>query len=104
MSDKPLWRTVVERIDDLVEPGLLKAVEDERFAGAAGIAYQVRHGVTRQVERLSTHALHLLNLPTRTDVNRVLAHVSALQHDLQALQERVPPTTRGGQRGESDVP
>lgn len=98
MSNKPLWRTVVERIDDLVEPSLLKAVEHEGFAGAAGIAYQIRHEVTRQVEKLSTHALHSLNLPTRTDVNRVLTHVSALQHDLQALQERVPPTTRGSAR------
>ena len=99
MSNKPLWRTVVERIDDLVEPSL-----HEGFAGAAGIAYQIRHEVTRQVEKLSTHALHSLNLPTRTDVNRVLTHVSALQHDLQALQERVPPTTRGGQRDESSLP
>jgi hypothetical protein len=93
MTEKPLWRVAIERIDDLVEPHLLKAAHHEGFASAAGVVYQLRHGITQEVHRLSASAIHLLNLPTRSDVNRVLEHVSALERDFRKLQERMDDTT-----------
>ena len=62
------------------------AFGDALTARAAAAAAATQH----EVERRTRRALHLVNLPTATDVRRLSEQVAALQRELRELQERRP--------------
>ena len=105
MSDKPMWRTAVEVMDGIVEPHLLKAAEHDGFATVTGVVYHVRRSLSVEVDRLSGALLHTLNLPTRSDVNRVLRQVASLQREVRDLHDQLEsPGTRSEARDATSSP
>ena len=95
MSDTPLWRTALEKADILLEPHLLKAAEHDSFAAVTGVVYHLRRTLNVESERLGGAVLHMLNLPTRSDVNRVLRQVASLQREVRDLYDQLEsPRTR----------
>ena len=105
MSDRPLWRAAIEKVDGLVEPQLIKVAHHENFATATGVLYHLRQALAHEGERLSGAVLHTLNLPTRTDVNRVLSQVASLQREVRHLHDELgPPRDRPDDHHETATP
>lgn len=105
MSDRPLWRAAIEKVDGLVEPQLIKVAHHENFATATGVLYHLRQALAHESDRLSGAVLHKLNLPTRIDVNRVLNQVTSLQRVVRHLHDQLgPPLSRPDNHDETPAP
>jgi hypothetical protein len=98
---KPLWRRGVDAVDKLAAPVLEGATRHQAFRTGVGAIQQTQRAITRRTERLSRHFLHRLNLPTATDVNRLLTQIAAVENRVRVLStllEEPPP------RGTSTAP
>ena len=102
-SGKPMLNRGVKRVDTLVGPTLDSIVRSEAMGLGLAVALRLRRDVGHRIERSSRHVLHALNLPTGSDVKRLLTHIAAVERDLRELNktvERALPSveTRRAQR------
>lgn len=86
---KPAWRTVVDGVDRLITPQANAFVRTNVFADLLAIATRLEVQARRRVERQTTWAWHLWNLPTAGDVRRVRAQLSVLEGRLRDISERL---------------
>jgi hypothetical protein len=86
---KPLWRRGVEAADRVAAPVLEGAVQHEAFRTGYGLFKQTQRAVYRRTERLSRHVLHGLNLPTASDINRLLFQIAAVENRVRTLNTRL---------------
>jgi hypothetical protein len=86
---KPAWRSVVDGVDRLVTPQANAFVRTNLFADLLAVATRLEVQARRRVERQTTWAWHLWNLPTAGDVRRVRAHLSMLEGRLRDISERL---------------
>jgi hypothetical protein len=86
---KPAWRSVVDGIDRVVTPKANAFVRTNLFADLLATATRLEVQVRRRVERQTTWAWHLWNLPTAGDVRRVRAHLAVLEGRLRDISERL---------------
>jgi polyhydroxyalkanoate synthesis regulator phasin len=59
------------------------------FLDALALGWRLRGRLQREAERQSRRALHLLNLPTASDVRRLSEQVGALQRQVRELSREV---------------
>ncbi|MGH7750869.1 MAG: hypothetical protein ACREQ5_39800 [Candidatus Dormibacteria bacterium] len=71
---------MLEGLDELVG-------RDEFNAALCGVV-RGRRWLERRVARVTAGALHLLNLPAASDIDRVVAHLSALTGEVRELRRR----------------
>jgi hypothetical protein len=86
---KPLWRRGVDAADRLAAPVLEGATKHEAFRTGYGLLKQTQRAVYRRTERLSRQLLHGLNLPTASDVNRLLVQIAAVENRVRVLNTRI---------------
>ena len=84
-NSKPLWRRGVEAIDHAAAPVLEGAARNDAVALGYTLLEHGRRAVYRRTERISRRVLHGLNLPTASDVNRVLTQIAALENRVRTL-------------------
>ena len=90
MAGKPLWRQAFDAVDRRVSGPVEAGARSDAFTDLLTAGWRVRGRVQREIERRSRHVLHLVNLPTATDVRRLSEQVSALQRQVRALEDRKP--------------
>jgi polyhydroxyalkanoate synthesis regulator phasin len=88
MPSKPLWRQVFDAVDQRVAGPVETGTRSDAFTDVVAVAWRLNRRVQREVERRTRRALHLVNLPTATDVRRLSEQVAALQRELRELQDR----------------
>jgi hypothetical protein len=112
-GSKPLWRRGVEAVDKAAAPVLEGATRHEAFGLGVGLVHQTRKAVQQRAERVSRQLLHGLNLPTASDVNRLLAQIAAVENRVRQLDTRVEgqllasgndPRAGSSRAGEPDEP
>ena len=90
MADKPLWRRTFDTVDRRVAGPVEAAARSEAFGDALTLAWRLRARAQREVEKRTRRVLHLVNLPTATDVRRLSEQVAALRREVRELEERRP--------------
>jgi len=105
-SKPPLWRQAFDAVEGRIGPPAERAVQTDLFADTVALALKSRRRIQREIERQSRRALHLVNIPTATDVKRVSEQLAALQRQTRALEHRLaeqqqspPPSQRGARSG-----
>ena len=88
-ASKPLWLRGVQAADRIAGPVLEAAVRHEHFGFGLSLLHQTKRAVYRRTERGSRRILHGLNLPTASDVNRLLAQIVAVENRVRALSAHV---------------
>ncbi len=88
-SSKPLWRRGVEKADLVAAPVLEGATNHEAFSVGFSLLRQTQRAIFRRTERMSRLLLHGLNLPTASDVNRLLTQIAAVDNRVRALNTRL---------------
>jgi polyhydroxyalkanoate synthesis regulator phasin len=88
MADKPLWRRTFDRVDRRVARPVETAARSDAFGDVLTIAWRLRARAQREVEKRTRRALHLVNLPTATDVRRLSEQVAALRREVRDLEDR----------------
>ncbi len=93
----PSLRTVFDKVERAVGAPLEDAVASPRYGVAISFwvngPMAVQRGVRRAVDNRLAWALHAVNLPTRSDVNRLNRQLAALTAEVRALSHRMPDGT-----------
>ena len=90
MAAKPRWRQVFDAVDRRVAAPVEAGTRSDAFGDLVAVSWRLSRRVQQEMERRSRRALHLLNLPTATDVRRLSEQVAALRRELRELQDRRP--------------
>ena len=99
MADRPLWRQGFDAIERRVAGPVEGAVGSDLFADVVALGVRAQRGVQREVERRTRRVLHLVNVPTATDVRRVSEQLAELQRqvrELERVEPRAPMRNAGG--------
>jgi len=89
MSAKPLWVRAVYRLERAVGEPVEAAVRTDTYFDLMSKATRTTSSLKRRVAGTSTRALHLLNLPAGTDVQRMREQLSRMERRINHLSERV---------------
>jgi hypothetical protein len=89
MAGKPTWRKGVDGVDGVLGPAAETVVHHDAFGLTLAVVARVRREVTAQAERLSRQALHALNLPAGSDINRLLRSIASVEREVRELSKRV---------------
>lgn len=83
----PTWRRAFDTVERGVGMPLERLVRSDRFFDAVALATRSRAQANHQLERVSRRALHLLNIPTATDVRRLGDQVNRMDRRIVALRK-----------------
>jgi hypothetical protein len=89
MSAKPLWLRAVHRLERAVGEPVEAVVRTETYFDVMTTATRTTKGVKRKVTGVSTRALHLVNLPAGTDLQRMREQLARMERRLNQLSETV---------------
>jgi hypothetical protein len=90
MADKPLWRQTFDTVDRRIAGPVEAAARSDALTDTLTLALRLRRRAEREVEKRTRRVLHLVNLPTATDVRRLSQQVAAMRRELRELEERQP--------------
>ena len=88
-AGRPFWRSGFDRAERLVGRPLEDLVATRRFNDVMVRALQVEHAFQRLIERQTRTAVHLLNLPARSDVTSLRRQIGALRNDIRELEAKL---------------
>lgn len=100
MTDKPGWRRTYDTAERAVAPRAEALVRSSEFARVTSAVVCVRRAVGRGVNGVTAVAWHLVNLPARTDVQRLRVQIGALDRDVRRLSLQLEQSRKT--RGRSD--
>jgi hypothetical protein len=89
MSAKPLWLRAVHRLERAVGEPVEAAVRTDTYSDLMTTATRTTKTVKRKVTGVSTRALHLVNLPADTDLQRMREQLARMERRLNQLSENV---------------
>ena len=97
MTGEPaLWQRAAKALDEKLKPALEGAAQHDAFGIGYALADRGRRAVFHRTERFSRRLLHSLNLPSASDVNRLLLSMSSVEHQVRLLtnevEDRMPLT------------
>lgn len=84
-----LWKRLFDVVDERISPAVDELARSDELMTLTAVAGRGRSMVARRLERVSRRALHLLNLPAGSDVNRLLDHIARLEREVAALRARL---------------
>jgi len=88
MAGKPQWRQAFDAVERRVAGPLEASVGSELFNDLVALNLRLARRTQRGIERRTRRALHLVNLPTATDVRRLSEQVAELRRELRELEDR----------------
>jgi hypothetical protein len=103
-SKQPLWLQAVHRVERAVGEPIEKAVRTDTYFDVVAKATRATAKARRTVVGTSTRMLHVLNLPTDSDVRRMREQLTRMERRLNQLSEDVseldgtPPPPRSRTR------
>ena len=89
MAGKPGWRKSVDALEGVLTPVAGNVVRHDTFALTLAVIARTRRGVVGRAERLSRQALHLVNLPAASDINRLLRSIASVEREVRELAKQV---------------
>jgi len=88
MAAKPLWRQLFDAVDRRVAGPVETGARSDTFNDLVAVTWRVTRRLQRGLERRSRSVLHVMNLPTATDVRLLREQVAAVQRELREMQDR----------------
>ena len=88
-----VWRTAFDLAERQVGRPLERFVRTEAFASGLALTARAQGVVRRGFERQTRHLWHVVNLPSATDVSRLLEQLSVLDRRLQGVERRLDEPT-----------
>ena len=85
----PSWKQVFDSIERRVGPRIDEFARSEEFAALAALNRRSQTELTRRLEQVSRRALHVMNLPAGSDMNRLLTHIAQLEREVRDLRKQV---------------
>jgi hypothetical protein len=85
---KPLWRQLFDAVDQRIAGPVEAGSRSDAFGDLVAVGWRLSRRMQREVERHSRRLLHLVNLPTATDVRRLSEQVAALQREVREAEDR----------------
>ena len=70
-------------------PTINEAVQNEDMAALIALSRRSRAEIDKRFEQMSRRALHVLNLPAGSDVNRLLDHIARLEREVRDLRNTI---------------
>ena len=89
MSGTPWWQRQLIAADRAVAHHERAINQDDDLALMVALIQTAKADLARRAEWISSGLLHLLNLPARSDVNRLLVQVASLERQLRELTKGV---------------
>ena len=90
MADKPLWRKAFDEVERRAAGPVEAGAHSDLFGDLVALNWRLARRAQREVERRTRRALHMVNLPTATDVRRLSEQVASLQRELREMEDRRP--------------
>jgi hypothetical protein len=90
MADKPLWRQAFDAVEQRAAGPVEGAAHSDLFGDLVTLNVRLARRAQQEVERRTRRVLHMVNLPTATDVRRLSEQVASLQRDVRELDQRRP--------------
>ena len=85
-SPSPMWKQLFDALDSRLSPAINEMARSDEAAQLAALAQRGRSEFDRRVEQASRRALHMMNLPAGSDVNRLLEHIARLEREVRDLR------------------
>jgi hypothetical protein len=85
MSDVSVWRRAYDTFERNVSPRVEAIVHSDGFATVTAVLASTSDVAGTQVDTVTTRLWHLMNLPARTDVQRLRKQVGALDREVRRL-------------------
>ncbi len=86
MSTPSPWKRVFDLVDARVSPVINELARSQDVAVLLALGVRAQREFERRAEQVSRRALHLLNLPAGSDVNRLLDHIARLEREVSDLR------------------
>ncbi len=96
MAGKPGWRKGVDAVEGVLTPVAGNVVRNDTFALTLAVVARARRGAAGRAERISRQALHLLNLPAGSDINRLLRSIASVEREVRELAKQVEDLSAAG--------
>ena len=90
MADKPLWRQAFDAVEQRAAGPVEAGAHSDVFGDLVTLNVRLARRAQQVVERRTRRVLHMVNLPTATDVRRLSEQVAALQRQVRELEDRRP--------------
>ena len=87
-ANQPLWLRAVLRVERAVGEPIEAAVRSETYFDLVSTTTRVRRKVGGAAEGVSRRCLHLLNLPTGSDIRRLRQQLARMERRLNELSAR----------------
>jgi hypothetical protein len=94
MNDKPVWRRTYDAVENTVAPRMEALVHTSQFANTTAVVARTRRRVGDQLNGIAARALHLFNLPARTDIQQLRRQVGALDREVRRLSTELDHQAR----------
>jgi hypothetical protein len=88
-SASPLWKQLFDAVDQRLSPTLNDFAKRDEVVSLTSLALRSRAEIDIAIERLSRRALHFLNLPAGSDVNRLLEHIARVEREVRDLRHQL---------------
>jgi hypothetical protein len=95
-SNQPLWLRGVIRVERAIGEPIESAVRSDTYYDLVSKTTRIRRKVTGTAEGVSRRCLHLLNLPTGSDLRSVRQQLARMERRLNQLSDDVSELDRTG--------
>jgi len=85
---KPLWKQLFDALDQRLSPTIDALARSDDVATLIALGKRARSDLERRAEHLSRRALHSMNMPAGSDVNRLLVHIARLEREVRDLRKQ----------------
>lgn len=85
----PSWKQVFDSVERRVGPRINELARSEEVAALAALNKRSQTELSRRLEQVSRRALHVMNLPAGSDMNRLLTHIAHLEREVRDLRKQV---------------
>jgi hypothetical protein len=85
MSDVSVWRRAYNAVEGNVSPRVEAVVHSDEFATVTAVIARTRRQAGGQVNTAAARLWHLMNLPARSDVQKLRTQVGALDREVRRL-------------------
>ena len=93
----PKWKQAFDIVEKTIGPRLNAFARSEEFATLAALNRRGQVEVSRRLEHASRRALHVMNLPAGSDMNRLLTQIAHLEREVRELRKQL------GDRADAEV-
>lgn len=99
-TDSPLWRRAFDGVERRVGQPLASATSSSDFQSAVVKVQRLRRTAVKPVHAVAGMALHLVGLPSNTEVRHLRRELNEVQREVSALRRDRAQAERDGQASE----